>query len=244
MGVVRRLRPRRAVPAVGRDAGAAAADPAVHPRTAPALGRRSASRRCRPSPPARTTRWSTPATTWPAGTPWRPRADEPTDGIERTRSPVASVDDPLELYLDADRGDASPPSSGCSPSAICARAGSTSCAVPARWRWPRWSAPRGRRPRRPGRPLARAPDWRLPGRRRGDADAGRRSCRRAAPMEPHACRIGWPRRISRPGPGSVLAVRRRLLAADWSCLRREPGERPAQGARVLIHEVSVGVTGV
>ena len=76
LGLVRRLRPRRAVPAVGRDAGPAAADPAVHPGAAPALGRRRPARRCRRSRPAPTTPWSTPATTSNAGTPSRPPGAE------------------------------------------------------------------------------------------------------------------------------------------------------------------------
>ncbi|CAA9271567.1 MAG: FIG00994909: hypothetical protein, partial [uncultured Blastococcus sp.] len=39
LGLVRRLRPRGAVPAVGRDAGPPAAPPTLHPRAPPALGR-------------------------------------------------------------------------------------------------------------------------------------------------------------------------------------------------------------
>ena len=39
------------VPALGRHAGAAPGDPALHPRTAPALGGRRLARRCRPRPP-------------------------------------------------------------------------------------------------------------------------------------------------------------------------------------------------
>ena len=42
VGLDRGLRPRGAVPAVGRDAGAAAGPAAVHPRAAPALGGRRA----------------------------------------------------------------------------------------------------------------------------------------------------------------------------------------------------------
>ena len=61
------LRPRRALPALGRHAGVAAGDPALHPRAAAALGGRRLARRCRPHRPTSTTRSPTPATTSPAG---------------------------------------------------------------------------------------------------------------------------------------------------------------------------------
>ena len=52
VGLVRRVRPRRARPALGRDAGAAPGDPAVHQGAAPAVGR--------PGPPAAARRGGRP----------------------------------------------------------------------------------------------------------------------------------------------------------------------------------------